>query len=213
MIDQAGTGLRQLLLVPFNLRLVGELLAEGVPAAELTPVRTQLELLDRYWEVRVIRGDVLGDAREVVLRRAAEAMVRRRSLRAERAAVATDPAASGPLNQVLSSGVLVEWQPLPGVRPDRYVLAFAHHMLYDYGVARLLFRGPDERLVERLEAEPDLALATRPSLVLHFLYLWEADGAGAILAARPAHRAFGVHSPGGEGHRPLGRGRAPRRGH
>lgn len=38
----------------------------------------------------------------------------------------------------VSAGVLAEWQPRPGMKPVRYVLDFAHHMLCDYGVARML---------------------------------------------------------------------------
>lgn len=34
--------------------------------------------------------------------------------------------------------VFAERQPRPDVKPDRYVLAFAHHMLYEYGIARML---------------------------------------------------------------------------
>src|SRR4051794_17823554 len=43
--------------------------------------------------------------------------------------------------------------------------------LFDYAVARLL-RGEPEDLVRRLENEPDLALAIRPSIALHFHHLW-----------------------------------------
>lgn len=176
VIGQAGSDLQGLLRVPFNLRLVGELLGEGVPTTELTPIRTQLELLDRYWRVRVIRSDGDGDARELVLRNGAEEMVKSRSLKTERSVVlAKNPAASKPLGQVLSSAVLIEWQPSPTAKADRYTLAFAHHLLFDYAVARLLLRIPDERIAAWLEAEPDLALAIRPSLVLHFRHLWNSD--------------------------------------
>src|SRR5262249_40591647 len=39
------------------------------------------------------------------------------------------------------AGVLVEWLPRPGVKPDRYVLAFAHHMLYDAASPACSFGG------------------------------------------------------------------------
>jgi hypothetical protein len=175
LVAASSPGLKDLLRNPFNLRLAAALLDGGTSVEELTPVRTQLELLDRYWEARVRRGDRLGDAREAVLRIAAEEMVRRRAMRAPRSVVARDPSVSERLHEVLSEKVLVEWQAPGSPRPDQSLLAFSHHMLFDYGVARLIFRGEPEDAVRRLEEEPDLALAVRPSIVLHLHHLWTQD--------------------------------------
>lgn len=175
LLDATGEKLRELLHVAFNLRLMGELLGEGVPVAELTPIRTQLELLDRYWLHRVVRDDHFGDSREAVLRLASESMVEARSLRTSRSTIARDPAAGGPLGQVLRSGVIVEWQSPGRVRPEREFLAYSHHVLHDYAIARLLFRGHASELIGRLEVAPDLAMSVRPSLVLHYQYLWSID--------------------------------------
>ncbi len=173
--DGADVKLRELLRVAFNLRLMGELLGEGVSAEELTPIETQLELLDRYWLHRVISSDHLGDSREAVLRLASEGMVAGRSLRTSRSFVAGDPAAGNPLGQVLRSGVLVEWQTPGRSRPDRDFLAYSHHVLHDYAIARLLLRGDVTELVKLLGEAPDLAMAIRPSLVMHYQHLWPLD--------------------------------------
>jgi hypothetical protein len=154
---------------------MGELLGEGVSASELTPIRTQLELLDRYWQYRVIRDDRLGDSREAVLRIASEAMVEDRALRANRSTIARDPAAGQPLGDVLSSGVLVEWQSPGRLRPERDFLAFSHHVLHDYAIARLLFRAQPAELINRLVTGPDLAMSMRPSLIMHYQHLWSLD--------------------------------------
>lgn len=175
IIASAEQKLLSLLRVPFNLRLVAELVGAGVNVASLTPIRTQIELLDRYWRERVIGSDAKADARESVLRRATTEMVKGRTLRIDRAVVADDPAANDALRQILSSQVLVEWQPFPESKPDRYVLLYSHHILFDYAVARLLLRGPLERMVEWVASEPDLLLAVRPSLLYHYQYLWELD--------------------------------------
>ncbi len=66
---EANNELRQLLMVPFNLRLMGELFGEGLRTAELSPIRTQIELLERYWNARIIGSDLGGDTRESVLTR------------------------------------------------------------------------------------------------------------------------------------------------
>ncbi len=175
LLATADDVLRELLRVPFNLRLAAELIDSGLEPADLTPIRTQLELLDRYWERRVVQGDREGDAREAVLRRVAEEMVRTRRLRADRTQVA-DPASSTALNDILSSQVLIEGRPSPTAAPSRYVLMFAHHVLFDYAVARLLL-GPKtaEEQAHLLADESDLVVAIRPSLTFHFQRLWEDD--------------------------------------
>jgi hypothetical protein len=102
-------------------------------------------------------------------------MVNKRTLRIDRSVVAADPAASVPLHQILSAQILIEWQPSPENTPDRYVITYAHHILFDYAVSRLLFRGPLNEVVTWLENEPDLLLAIRPSLLFHYQYLWGLD--------------------------------------
>jgi len=101
-------------------------------------------------------------------------MVKARTLHIDRLSVA-DSAFSGPLNDLLSTQILSEWQPSPGGTPDRYVLTFAHHMLFDYAVARLLLRGTFQSLIDRLVLDPELVLIIRPSLILHFQHLWMDD--------------------------------------
>jgi hypothetical protein len=166
--------LQRLLRVPFNLRLAAELLELGLTIGELSPIRTQLELLDRYWQRRVLDVGQQGDANEAVLRRACERMVRGRSLQVARSDLA-DPAASAALDTLLSAQVLVEWQPTVSAQPDRQVLAFAHHLLFDYAVAQLLLAGLPGTATRRLRADPELALVVRPSLLLHFHRLWALD--------------------------------------
>lgn len=172
VFDGASPALRQLLQIPFNLRLVAELLHGGAAVNSLTPIRTQTELLERYWQERVIGADRQGDARESVLNKATTEMVQKRTLRIDRLVVAADPSASVILHQILSAQILIEWQPSPEGTPDRYVLAYAHHVLFDYAASRLLFRGTLNGLVAWLENEPDLILAVRPSLLFHYQYLW-----------------------------------------
>jgi hypothetical protein len=167
--------LRELLFVPFNVRLTGELLGGGISVESLTPIETQIGLLDRYWMERVIRNDHEGDAREALLTRGVERMVGTRSLRVNRREVAYEPTLSQTLNDILSSHVLTEWQPAPGAPADRGVLTFAHHMLFDYAAARLLLRGTPESFIARLEQEPDIVMAIRPSIVMHFEHEWLRD--------------------------------------
>lgn len=165
---------RLLLKVPFNLRLAGDLIGSGVSAASLSPIKTQIGLLDRYWEERVVRNDSEGDARQAVLQKVVEAMVETRTLRANRRSVVTKPSNSRTLNQLLSSHIISEWE-APGGSIESNVLTFAHHVLFDYATSILLFRGRTESLVQTLENNVDLVLAVRPSIVLYFQHLWQTD--------------------------------------
>ena len=168
LIQSAAPELSKLLRVPFNLRLLAELLGGGATVCELHPIKTQLDLLDRYWSYRVVREDAYADDRETILRKTCESMVKARTLRIDRADIAD--AQFGPhINDLLSNELLIEW------RQDRYVIAFAHHVLFDYAVARLLLRGTPENFVRRLIKDPELALVIRPSLVFHFRHLWLVD--------------------------------------
>jgi hypothetical protein len=174
VIDNAPEALRELLRVLFNVRLMAELLGAGIDPADLSPIRTQLELLDRYWLYRVVCNDRQRDAREGVLRRACDQMVRTRALRVDRRSIA-DPAVSPHLDYLLSTQILTEWRASSSAAPEQYVLTFSHHVLFDYAVARLLFRGTPEALVTRLTDDPEQVIVVRPSLLLHFRHLWNVD--------------------------------------
>ena len=170
LLRSSPPALLELLRVPFNLRIAAELIGGGTKVDELVPLETQVELLNRYWTYRVIGTDARRDARETVLRRAAEHMVEQRSLRAERKLV-VEPTTSEALDDLLSKQVLVEWQLTPTI-VDEDLLAFSHHVLFDYAVARLLLRQDPVTLGIWLAQQPDLALAIRPSIVFYFQRLW-----------------------------------------
>jgi len=166
-----GSDLAALLRNTFNLALAAQLLyVVGVPINELSPIRSQLALLDLYWQRRVIDTDGHGDERERLVAVGCEAMIKARQLIVPRSILArVDPAV---LPDVLSRGVMTEWRALPGQLPARESIAFTHHVLFDYSAARLL-RGVDRTLVEILAGDRALAVLLRPSVTLHFHYLWE----------------------------------------
>lgn len=113
IISRAPAELRELLRNPFNLHLLAALVSGGIALDQLTPIRTRLQLLDKYWRHRVIskdvRNDGKGDARETVLRRVCEAMAETRMLRVDAAKV-VDGTNAEALTDLKSAQVLVEWQ-------------------------------------------------------------------------------------------------------
>ncbi|MBL8212637.1 MAG: hypothetical protein JNK87_18125 [Bryobacterales bacterium] len=175
LITNAPAPLQDLLSVPFNLRLLAELLTVGLTASELRPVETQVELLDRYWQERILGHDSDGDSREVVLRRTIHSMVQQRSLRCQRSAATSNDSSSGQfLLQLLRTHVLAEWDTQTGTT-RRDFLTFPHHLLFDYAVARLYFSPEQEEMIAGLSGEPDLFIAIRPSIELYYQRLWRED--------------------------------------
>lgn len=174
LVSTAPPSLAGLFANVFNLRLAAELLEFGTEPESIRAAGSQLQLLDLYWAERVLGAGEQREshAREAVVRLAVQGMVQDRSLRVDLDRVAGDPSASTALSDLLSAHVLTEWVPTPGVSPYSSTLTFAHHVLFDYAVARVLFRITSHRLAELLVSDPSLVLLARPSLVLHFHYLW-----------------------------------------
>jgi hypothetical protein len=162
--------LRGLLRNIFNLHLMAELLERGADSAHLGRVNTQIQLLDEYWRYRVVKDDGLRDQREDALTRIVERMIADRATRVFRADVR---------GQIVG-GALSDLEHEDIIRASDAggdVLLFAHHILFDYAISRLVFlrgRAPD-RLVTRLRGEPDLVLMLGPSLSLCFQDLWFLD--------------------------------------
>jgi hypothetical protein len=182
LFGAASDEMKGLLRSPFNLRIAAELLGEGVAVDSIAPLRSQLELLDRYWQHRVIRADGRGDSREVVITQACEQMVSARSLQAARLKI-TGPVPES-LSQLLSAHVLREWQPTPEAAVERYIVTFSHHILFDYAIARVLLRGDPQEFVDRLQSDREFIVFARPSVGFHFQHLWASEPQGT------AHRRF-----------------------
>ena len=180
LLESAPAAVAELLHNPFNLRLAAGLLESGTDPQAIREVGSQLELLDLYWQERVLRSGSERDApsRQAVLREVVAAMSRDRVLHVDRDVVET--VAAGPhISDLLSEQVIVEWKPRPEDAPRSSTFAFAHHVLFDYAVARLLLRRDASRLAAFLAADPAFVLLGRPSLVMHFHYLWILDQPGA----------------------------------
>jgi hypothetical protein len=159
-----------LLRQPFNLRLGAALLSDGIPLDELSPLRTQVELLDRYWDRRV-GGEGPGRFdRQATARVICQTMVERQALQLPTADVESR-CPSEALHQLLSQGVLTYSRRASASTAEDW-LAYSHHILFDYATARTLLRGEAGVLARRFQDAPHLVLLIRPSLSLHFRHLW-----------------------------------------
>lgn len=171
LVQAVSPQLLKLIRTVFNLRLLAELLDAGASASELTPIRTQIELLEKFWSYRVIGEDGNGFARERLLTEIARKMVETRTLRVALRDLSV-PLDSRSLNELLSNHVLIQWQPALVVTPDRNRVVFGHNILFDYAVSRLLLSEDSESLLDYFAGDPDLFLIIRPSISLHLHHLW-----------------------------------------
>ncbi len=176
-LESASAAVAELLHTPFNLRLAAELLDRGTNPQAIQDVRTQLDLLDLYWQERVLGDDKR--SREIVLRQVVKVMSRKRVLHVDRDLVETGVVEGLHISELLSEQVLIEWKPRPDAPPRRSTLAFAHHVLFDFAVAQLLLRRDATRVATFLAEDPAFVLLGRPSLVMHFHYLWGLDYPGS----------------------------------
>lgn len=174
LFQEANPKLAELLRNIFNLHLLAELIAHGKVAADLKSIKTQSELLETYWEHRVRRSDGAHDAREMLLTVAVQEMVAKKSLRIFRADI-RDKVSLDALVDLERNDILRAEEELRGANED--ILLFSHHVLFDYAVARLLFRrGRDPaRLVQLLKGDRALTLMVGPSLTLALRDAWGGD--------------------------------------
>ncbi len=173
LLEAAPGDLRELARVPFNLRLLAELVRLDIEPSELEPISTQIELLDKYWHHRVVGSDRDGDSRRAVIDAVVREMVANRLLQANRrAALGTHLGTA--LNDLLSEQVLAEQGVGSGQIEDE-ILVFSHHVLFDYAVDRVMLRGVDGTVARAILAEPDLVVFARPSFDLHFRHVWGLD--------------------------------------
>lgn len=167
-VDSASRALQELVHNPFCLRLLSELVHHGVTSGDLTPVQDRIDLLDLYWVHRVLLANA--DEHEHALRVACERMLATRRLNVSRMELLSGNVAPSALSDLLKLHVLSERVDNGVLR--RESLSFAHHILFDYAVARLIFREPRDAVIERTEVRPELALFARPSIAMHFSHLW-----------------------------------------
>lgn len=173
LVTAAPDRMRNLARVPFNLRLLAQL-TETVAHDKLRRLDNQVALLEAYWRERVLYPSAGRDARERLLRDICERALAARHLTVPRSIVRNGPIELiEPLGDVLRNGVLIE-RALPEGDVDGEQLAFAHNVLLDYAIERLLLRDPGQ-LLERLAADPPLLLRARPSIELHMRWLWNQD--------------------------------------
>ena len=160
-IERAGDRLRDLARVPFNTRLLADLISGGLSAEAFGEVSQQVQLLKLYWQHRV---EQYGSGAELCLRTAVAQMVANRSLQANRLDVAQADATA--FDNLRRSNVLIT------VSNDRYV-SFRHHILFDYAASRVFIDPGDVAATgDLLGRDRGLGLMLAPALGYALQDLW-----------------------------------------
>lgn len=162
-LERAPARLRDLAMVPFNTRLLSELISSGA-LKDLDAVSSQVDLLRLYWDHRV-DGHGLRASRS--LSQVVQLMVEARALRAPRLKAAGDDPAM--IEILCKEGVLVV------VDSERWV-QFRHHLLFDYAAARLALEPND--IVSgafRFTKADNLGMMLSPALGFVLREIWESE--------------------------------------
>ena len=168
VFSTATPSLLELLDIPFNLRLVSDMLSESEERTDFSGVDTQVGLLEKYWLSRVIRSAAQGNVREAVLTEIVSALVGERKLTVAKAHILSTTK-EPEFASLCSDNVIVEQVAnLHG----RNIIGFSHHLLFDYAVSRLVLGSDFELFLQTISRERDLSLFLRPSIDLFFKEAW-----------------------------------------
>lgn len=162
-LAQTPSRLHDLAMVPFNTRLLSELIS-GDSIKHLDEVASQADLLRLYWDHRV---EGHGLPARSSLSRVVQIMVKARALRAPTLEAAGDNPAM--IDTLCKEGVLVV------VDNERWV-QFRHHLLFDYAAARLALDPSD--IVSgacRFSKTDALGLMLSPALGFVLREIWESE--------------------------------------
>ncbi|RKE94301.1 hypothetical protein C8N30_3424 [Sulfitobacter guttiformis] len=163
-LQNAPRTLRDIASVPFNTRLLSDLVKDGLVATDLSHVSSQAQLLQLYWSNRI---ESHGNRARSCISRIAKAMVSARALRAPvEDAEGADPEI---IDTLTSEGVIIS------VENGRWI-QFRHHLLFDFAAARVLI-DPAALVDGSLRFPKDQAqgLMLAPALSFVLREIWESD--------------------------------------
>lgn len=163
LFHQDSGEFHELLRNPFNLHLCVLLLLRGFPWKDLSVAQSQTQLMDIYWASRINHPSYGQDAR-ALLRSLLRRMVDGHAL-----SLSQDGADTlGPtwLLELLKSEEVLRVS-------STGRLSFAHNILFDYAIARLLL--DENSLLSFLTEDPSRSIFFRPSVSFFFHHLWLTD--------------------------------------
>jgi hypothetical protein len=139
-------------LLPFHLRLVADLLSSGAPPERLDAAGLSGPILEAYWNRRLDPRECVEGLTEV-LEAICRLMVKRRTLRASLQELPPGPCRETAIHELRRRGLLAAPILQIGLPRGVDVLQFAHHLLHDFAIARVLVPKTPEALIDFLARE------------------------------------------------------------
>ncbi len=159
---------KKILSYPFNLWLLEKILNFASPEdiRHISQIRSEVQLLDRFWKQRVDN-----QTSERVLRKVSNQMVKKSSLTVRMEDVdhevdLDNPGRKAAWDKLQSDEILAK------VSSTRQRIAFSHNILFDYAVSVLLIDDEPQQLEIFITEDPSRPLFLRPSLTYFFTRLW-----------------------------------------
>lgn len=168
-IYEDGTAkLKDILKIPFFLTLLKFILAKTDTGTETIKVlKSEIELLDMYW-VKVVYKVTPSIQTELFLKDLTLKMVESRVISVDKLDYLGDLSAEKVLiaEQLLGENVLTE----QGSYSPR--IAYAHNILFDFAVSKLVLKDTATELLEFIAADRARPFFLRPSFIYLFAHLW-----------------------------------------
>ena len=155
---------------PFNLWLLEKILKSSQDVRPLSQIRSEVQLLDRFWQRR--NEDESNEPhRRFLLEQIARQMIKERSLTVRQNDVYKDLALDNlarkrAWDDLLSDEILVK------ISSTRQRIAFSHNILFDYAISALFIEDEPQQLERFVREDPSRPLFLRPSLTYFFTRLW-----------------------------------------
>jgi hypothetical protein len=164
----ANGRLRDIFKIPFYLKLLDFILThENTDINSLSIIKSEIELLDRYWnKVVAVIKPVLST--EVILRKLTSEMIGIKQLSINKYDFLDKFSQDEILivDRLLSENVLKE----QGATQNQ--LSYSHNILFDYAVSKLIIKESSKELVQFIEDDATRPLFLRPSFIYFFTRLW-----------------------------------------
>jgi hypothetical protein len=162
--EQASSDFKRLLEIPFNIWLIEKILDDFRTLPDISHVKSEVQLLDLFWEKRVSTG-YEGDRKESILMRLVERMIAEHSLslRKKDVDITNDNKFWA---ELYSNEVLIK------VSSTKQRVSFSHNILFDYAVSILVIDDDSKELVKFILKDPSNPVFLRPSFDYYFTRLW-----------------------------------------
>lgn len=176
VMNKAPQSLLDVASVPFNTRLISDLVKDGLVTEDFSHISSRAELLQLYWKCRI---ETLGSPAWACILRVVKSMVEARALRVPFKEIIENDAYI--LDTLERAGVLISVNNRRGIQ-------FRHHLLFDFATARILL-DPEELISGRQKFTKTDArgLMLAPALMFILQEVWNSDDSRAAFWSAAAN--------------------------